>query len=226
MKNKITEILTRDTPLSREEWMSLIKARCWEMQSMLDKQTLDSLGRLHLMRTMYSEDKKFLLSDDPTFGGDVPLRVHPLEMQGIFFIGSVESVFYSHRGRYADCLKRNGWSGHKHLGCLTRDGKWAIIRIDFVGIKTKGIEVVGDEKAKHVNITFSSLEDLMATVSLTPKNILDGMNAAVLKWTEAAKGRYDALSSWAERIKSQSHALSYVPTEYADGVTVEPVTSR
>jgi hypothetical protein len=201
------KLLVRKQPLTKDDWLKLIEARCALISPHLSSFTLSKLGDLECLRTELNF-KHPLLDDLSHPTGD---RWFSLDTQGIFCcprsgIQRIPNSGYQAQPGGVSCP-----DGVMYLWGFTRDASWVLVKVRFKG--EAGYKCRGYERAKEVNVEFTNLEKIITETKSTPEEIWKELGKAVKGWTKRRQQLYDKALELERVITTEELALSLCQKE-------------
>jgi len=196
------EVLVRKQPLTMDDWLKLIKARCDLISPHLSSFTLSKLGDLKCLRTELSFTHS-LLADLSYTTGD---RWFSLDTQGIFYCSKSGIERIPNSGYQAPPGGVSCPDGVMYLWGFTRDASWVLVKVRFKG--ETGYKCRGYERAKEVNVEFAKLEEIITKTKSTPEEIWRELGKAIKGWAERREQLYHKALQMAQTVETEELALS------------------
>jgi hypothetical protein len=202
--NEGLRMLVRQSPLTVEEWYTLIELRRQRMKPFLDMFTLPELGALKCLKMESGlhglGDRLIATVGDERFS---------LKTQGIFCSQPRSAV---------DRVKNSGYregfgginvpDGTMRVWGLIRSGHWVLVTIDFVG--EPGYKDRGYERATGVDIVESSLPAILEWTKENPEEILRALGQVIKTWTERRREMYEQMEALAFSVRADEMILSLI----------------
>lgn len=197
--------LSREEPLTYDEWLEIIENRRKSIESHLSTFQLTKLGNMNCLRD-YGEYRHILWGDNPAV---VDSGGYSLDIQGIFYEQPWKKA---QRVPGSGFRAANGtWynDGTLLIWGLSRKGAWILAEVAFAG--EPGFEKQGRERAKTVKIGEINLPDMIAATGEEPENILKKLNRAVMEWEKYREAEFHEVQRLARDAERQEDELKLIP---------------
>ena len=202
------EILMAKKQLTDADWINLIEARRKMFSSYFNKFTFGTFGSLKCLKG--GTEPHELKLDDPRlcYGVECPCS---FDTQGIFGVEPYENIKRIEGTGFKSC---EGWSvldGTMHIWGLTRDNKWIMATVGFVGVS--GYNDYGKEKATTVIVAECDLPRILQITTEKPYRIWNKLGESIKKFAEDRKRLYDEALGLAQMIEIEELTFRLVSSK-------------
>ncbi len=197
------DILLRQTPLTHEELLGVIEAHRVHIRPYLFVFHLDALGDVECLRTeaVYQHTPR---QDNPAVVASEWLS---LDTRGIFKVQPWKHIQRTPSQCTVEGVKVPD-DGTLLIWGLTKDAKWVLIEITFVG--QPGYKNRGYEKATVITIKETDVAAILAKTGEDPQRILETLCKAMQKCAEHCEQLHAATSRVAQIIQTQNAAIALI----------------